>query len=754
MKKNKFTYKTLLIFLVSTLISISLSSVITDFKILSAPFYISLIYLKFSPILSTISFIIGLIYEFDLMSLYSGLTCAFIILSIFGIYKKTNKTVGGELIIYSLLSILGFLFFDNKLSLPIRLICGGVSLASVFIFIYSSRVIFIKKFDYKITSLEIVCLSVFTAVFELGFNLVFGEGALKALNIFIMLTAVFTLDSGKSMIVSMVLAIAPSVFTQSIYPFAVYSILTLSATILSKQSKILSAFLVMAMDLAFIFLTDVYGPFYYTDLIYLITPIILFLFIPPAYTNSIKEKLTAIRNKYLSKYAVNRVRATISNRLYEISDVFKEMEKSFDKLKTLVSSDEVLLSRMADEVIINVCENCPQYRKCKELNNPDRKELIKIISVALAKNRISLVDLTKRFTERCSYINGIIYEINGLITKYREKVKESEDVLSGKELIRMQSEGVAGVLKNMAFDFSKTLEYSFKYEHVIADGLKKRGIIFNEIMCYLSDDGLEINLIIKNDFIKNGRLIKAVNEITNYQNNVVLKTAIALDCSAVTIKRAPLLDAAFGIANKTKDGSSTSGDTHSLTKIDEGKFLIALSDGMGSGLRAENTSSTAISLIESFYKAGLQSKLILSMVNKVLALNTDDNFSAMDILTVNLFDLNADFIKIGAPFSFILSDDNIKIIEGSSLPLGILDDLTPTGTTTTLNEGDTVIMVTDGISDAFGSSTDLIDFLRTLENRNPQEIADSILNKALNIEKGYANDDMSVLAVRIFKKVS
>ena len=273
-------------------------------------------------------------------------------------------------------------------------------------------------------------------------------------------------------------------------------------------------------------------------------------------------------------------------------------------------------------------------------------------------------------------------------------------------------------------------------------------------MCYLNDDGLEINMVIKNEFIKSGRLIKAVNEITNCQNNIVLKTSVSLDSSAVTIRRSPLLDAAFGIAVRTKNGSTTSGDTHSLTKIDEGKFLIALSDGMGSGLRAENTSSTAISLIESFYKAGLQSKLILSMVNKVLALNTDDNFSAMDILTVNLFDLTADFIKIGAPFSFILSDDNIKIIEGSSLPLGILDDLTPTGATTTLNEGNTVIMLTDGISDAFGSSTDLIDFLRTLDNRNPQEIADSILNKALNIENNYSKDDMSVLAVRIFKKVS
>ncbi len=753
MAKNKFTYKTLLIFIVSILICISLSSVISGFKILSVPFYISLIYLKFSPLLSTLSFIIGLLYDFDLLSLYSGLICAFITLSIFGIYKKTNKTMGGELILYSSLSLLGFLFFDSKFPISFKLILGGISLASVFIFINSTRVIFIKKFDYKITPLELICLSVFTATFELGFNLVFGEGVLKALNLFIILTAVYTLESGKAVILSMVLAIAPALFTQSIHPFAIYPILTISATI-SKNSKIISAFLIMAMDLIFIFLTDIYGTFYFADLIYLILPIVLFLFTPPRFTNSIKEKLTAINSNCLSKYAVNRVRATISNRLYGISDVFKEMEKSFDKLKSLVSTDEVLLSRMADEVIIDVCESCPQYRKCKEIGNPDRKELLKIISVGVAKNRISLVDLTKKFTEHCSYVNGIIYAINGLITKYREKVKESEDVLSGKELIRMQSEGVANVLKDMAFDFSKSLEYSFKHEKAIGDGLKKRGIIFNEITCYLNDDGLEINLVIKNEYIKNGRLIKAVNEITNYQNNVILKTAVSLNSSAVTIKRSPLLDAAFGIAVRTKNGSTTSGDTNSLTKIDEGKFLIALSDGMGSGLRAENTSSTAISLIESFYKAGLQSKLILSMVNKVLALNTDDNFSAMDILTINLFDLTADFIKIGAPFSFILSDDNIKIIEGSSLPLGILDDLTPTGSTTTLNEGNTVIMVTDGISDAFGSSTDFIDFLRTLDNRNPQEIADRILNKALNIENNYAKDDMSVLAVRIFKKVS
>ena len=754
MQKNKFTYKTFLVFVISTFICLSLSVVAPTTKILSASFYLSLIYLRFNLLLSTLAFLIGLIFEFSLPNFYAGLICAVCMITSTIIYSKRKKNFGVEYIIFSILSLLGFAFFIKEYPITYYLITLGVSISLVYVFIPATRVLLIKKFDYKSTTSELYCLAIFTIAIEYGLILAFGESLVKGLNLYIILFSIFTSERGKSMIVSLILSIAPSLFFQNLTPIATYSILTASAIIFSKNSKLLSAFTLLATSLVITFFIDNNGAFIFTDLIYLITPIVLFLFTPPYFINSVKDKLMAINNKYLSKFAINRVRATISSKLYGISNVFKEMEQSFDKLKTLVSTDTDLISRMADEVVINVCENCPQYPKCLKENEPDRKELIKMISVGVAKNKISLVDLTKRFTEKCGYVNGIIYEINGLITEYREKVKESEETLSGKELIKMQSEGVAEVLKNMAFDFSKSLDYLSKSEKTIADGLKKRGIIFNEVTCYSNDNSLEINMVIKNDFINNGKLIKAVNETLGYDNRIVLKTAVSPTISAITIKRAPILDAAFGIEKRTKNGSTVSGDTHSLTKIDEGKFLIALSDGMGSGLRAENTSSTAITLIESFYKAGLSSKLILSMVNKILALDTDDNFSAMDILTVNLFDLTADFIKIGAPFSFILTDDNIKIIEGSSLPLGILDDLTPTGCSTTLTEGATVIMLTDGISDAFGSSTDLIEFLRTLDNKNPQVIADNLLNKALNLDKSYAKDDMSVLAVRIFKKVS
>ena len=98
---------------------------------------------------------------------------------------------------------------------------------------------------------------------------------------------------------------------------------------------------------------------------------------------------------------------------------------------------------------------------------------------------------------------------------------------------------------------------------------------------------------------------------------------------------------------------------------------------MGSGLDAENVSSTSLSLIESFYKAGLSSPLILCTVNKLLSINTEDSFTALDLSVIDLKTLNADFIKYGSPYGFIVNDEGIKIVEGNSLPLGIIDELKP-----------------------------------------------------------------------------
>ncbi len=751
--KKRITYKEVVLTITSTFIVFLLTNTLFKNSYFGTAFYLSILYLGLNPFLSSLIYFLGVFFTFNTQIIFPSLLTIAVILPIFAIYKKKGKKVGAEIILYSILSHLGFfaLFPTDVIS---KLISSCASIISVIVFISSSRVIYIKKFDYKIQFDELFCLSVFTILAEMGFINVFGIQVLKSFNILLILSSALIFGGSISTLSAIVLSIAPTIYSFSITPVAIYSMLAFSVAIFINTSKILSAFSLLATDMIFMVVLKLYGTFVYTDIYYVIAPIIIFLFLPPSFYKMLNKKTSSLNNKVLTKYSLNRMRASISAKLYGVSDVFSEMQQSFVKLKDCVSTDSDLIQRMTDEVIINVCENCPSRQRCLQKQLPDRQELYKIFSVGIAKNRLSLIDLTKHFTESCGFVNSIIFEMNSLIGKYKEKVKESEDTLNGKDLIQMQSEGVAGVLKGMAFDFSKSLSFNPEQEFIIGDFLHKKGIMFSEIMVLGEGDFSEINIVINNDNINIDKLLKAIDVATARLNNVVSKTAISSTTSAITIKKAPVIDAAFGLSVCTKTGSISSGDTHSLTKIDEGKFLIALSDGMGSGIKAKNTSSTAISLIESFYKAGLDSKLILSMVNKVLALNTDDNFSAMDIVSVNLFDLTADFIKIGAPYSFILTDNSIKIIEGASLPLGILDDLTPTGCSSSLNEGNTIIMFTDGISDAFGSSTDLIDFLRTLDNKNPQYIADNLLNRAIELDGNEVKDDMTVLAIRLFKKVS
>ena len=111
-------------------------------------------------------------------------------------------------------------------------------------------------------------------------------------------------------------------------------------------------------------------------------------------------------------------------------------------------------------------------------------------------------------------------------------------------------------------------------------------------------------------------------------------------------------------------------------------------------------------------------------------------------------------VKIGSPVGFILSENTVKVLENSSLPLGILDSLRPDVGEYPLRENDVLLFISDGISDAFGSTSDLYDVLRTLPFHNPQQLTDTLLERALRAYGGRAKDDMTAVAVRLFKNLS
>ena len=136
----------------------------------------------------------------------------------------------------------------------------------------------------------------------------------------------------------------------------------------------------------------------------------------------------------------------------------------------------------------------------------------------------------------------------------------------------------------------------------------------------------------------------------------------------------------------------------------------------------------------------------------MLSLCSEDSFCALDLVAFDLNKGQAEILKIGAPFGFLITENSVKIIENNALPLGIMEEVSPTTYSVKLKDGDTFIMLSDGITDAFFSSTDTVDFLQREKCINPQTLAEKILNHALQLNEDEAKDDMSVVVVKIYKK--
>lgn len=749
MKTKKLDYVSAVRYPVLAVLFYLLSFALQKRSVLGLALSQSVCYLGLNPIAVSAFFLAVYVINFEKNLFISALISSVVTAVSFYAFKTKGKRPSIEAVFLTPLSLAPYvLLSEDKIYSSIAV---AITTLFTFLFVSSSRALFIKKFDYKISNEEKICLSLFAISVGLGILRVSNVYVYKAICLFLILFG-GRLYSVKSIPLAVVLSLPLAVFTKDLNFTACFTLLSLITSIISPHSDILGGLSACGIEALLIFLIPEYGTFAMPEILFEIIPIVIFIFIPSSALKKLTSKIDTLNDKYLTKYSVNRIKSTLSSRLYEVSEVFGEMQLGFKQIQDSVMEDKVIIAKIADELKRNVCEGCQKYSKCISRGNFIREELLKTVAVGIAKNRITLIDLTKSFSETCSYTNSVLYELNNLIGVYKEKIKEAEEVGEGRKLIRMQSEGVSQVLKNLALEMTKNVVYDSEKEKAILDKLLKEGITVNELSVSGEGEKMEINIVMPSENLNKKRFIPAISEAVGRLVNVTAKTSISIKICAVTVKPSPRFDAAFGLATKTKENSLFSGDTHALTKLSEGKFLISLSDGMGSGLKAKNTSSTAISLIEAFYKSGIESSLLLQIVNKTLSLSLQDNFSAMDICVVDLFNSTADFIKIGAPTSFILEESEVKIVEGNSLPLGILEEATPNGCTIPVKHGSSVILFTDGVSDAFGSSTDVLDFVRTLENKNPQLIADSILNKALDLSGEKARDDMTVLAVRIFEK--
>ncbi len=210
-------------------------------------------------------------------------------------------------------------------------------------------------------------------------------------------------------------------------------------------------------------------------------------------------------------------------------------------------------------------------------------------------------------------------------------------------------------------------------------------------------------------------------------------------------------------AKTIKNKSKVSGDTACDMKLQDGKYMIALSDGMGSGEKAKKSSQTAISMLKKLLLTGFSKQTSMDLINTAIKLNSEEEtYATIDVSIINLENGNIEFIKNGCCPTYIKNRKKVEIVKTVSLPAGILDNVELVIYDKDLKNEDIIVMCTDGIIESATEYKNkelwLKNILEEIETTDIQKIADIVLGEAIDNGYGMASDDMTVVVAKIEKK--
>lgn len=671
------------------------------------------------------------------------------------LYKKFKFNHNFEIILFTIIGLTGYIVLNNEqplFDIEKRVLTAILITLLTMVTIISGKAVVKKGLKFKFSFDELACFWTMVALFGLGVCRLFSPFVWKGACALIILIVCYVYKTGIGSLISTVLGLSLALFYNNLNYVSVFLVWSVCVECFLPLSKYAGALALLVCDYLLQIVFRVYPDYQIIEFISILIGCALFCLSPTFLLKNLKERLYSFREKQLTRESINRCRSILAGRLYDLSSVFTEMANAFTAFKKNNITEESAKAFIQKKIVKTVCYECSNFTRCALASSDEFTGLSKLIDIGFAKGKLSLIDLPKEIADGCTKPNNILFGLNKMLADYRLKLLEDKNLSSGRDLIASEALGVSEILRGLALETGSLVKYQSKLERKLCDNLMKAGFNVNELLIYGENELINVSIVTAMQEFSVLGMQSIISKTLSCPLELVDQAKITEEKCYLSFRRAINFDAVYGIAHTVKDGSVQSGDTHSVMRINNDRFLIALSDGMGSGKQANAVSSASLSLIESFYKAGLDGNLILQTVNKLLAINAEDSFTALDVCVIDLKNCSADFIKYGAPYGFIVNDNGIKIVEGNTLPLGILDQLKPSVANTMLDGGDMIVLITDGISDAFGSSGEIIDFLRTVPAKNPQTLADEILQKALTLTNGKKNDDMTVLAVRIFKK--
>jgi len=563
---------------------------------------------------------------------------------------------------------------------------------------------------------------------------------------------------------------------------AVFAISGMLAGILNKLGKIgvILGFIAGNMMLTYVYNGQVIELICFKEI--LIASLALIL-VPNKIEINIADLLG--RNNILPEGATYRLEGSKEtlNKLNDVSDVIKQMSNTYKQSSNskdnLNESKEVFIDELQENI-----KSCADNILYEDLM--DEQEIIvnDIFEVLVQKEKINREDLLKIYENHNNYIVGfdnyktslkiennikeVVNAVNNAFKESKRNLVMASKINENNRNISVQLDGFSKAIDNIANDIEKEEKEDFldkkKEIMLICKGRQidildvnisqeKTGRYIIKVMLNTCDDTKIIDCPTKkiaeilSDVFKEEIVIKKEKCGIKQDNKICHQTYISKDKFGMQI----------GIAKTNKDGENVSGDSSLQISLEDGKYLLAISDGMGSGPEARKSSQIAIKMLGRLLSNGFDKETSIELINNTISSNIkDETFATLDIMVLDLFAGNIEYIKNGACPTFIKNNKNVDIIKNIALPAGILNNIDLVVYDRDIEDNDIVVMCSDGIVESNSEYKNkeiwVKNLLEQMETTNSQKIADILLKEAIDNNYGKAKDDMTIIVTKIMEK--
>lgn len=441
----------------------------------------------------------------------------------------------------------------------------------------------------------------------------------------------------------------------------------------------------------------------------------------------------------------------------KLADIFYGMPYRRDYL----SSSQI--GRILEDTNERVCSKCYQRDICWG----DRKEnMCKGLEAMVRSLEEGSEEGVRKIRSEWTSVCGRSVQYFDSVCENFQREKQNlvwdNRMIENRLAVAQQLTEISRIMEMVAKDLYDIERGQPEFEEELAKNLKKRHVILKQVWVMDKVEGRRQFFLTMR--ARSGQCI-SMTEISQILSKVCLSPMVPVNGSRCIVNgeyhtvhfiEDVSYQVLYGAARLTKEEEKVSGDNYVCRQEEEGKFVMCLSDGMGSGMEACKESEIVVELLEQFLESGFSQETAAKMVNSALVLKGQEGmFSTVDICAVDLYTGICNFLKAGAASTFIRRDHWVEAITSESLAAGLVQQIDFETASRKLYHGDYLIMMTDGVLDALPREREeetMKDIIMDVHEDSPKDISRGILERVLGYSDYRARDDMTVLVAGIWKK--